>query len=145
VPEPIARVVMRTLEKQPDRRQQSATDLANQLEAALEIITTPDALSQESKQVEASRWRVVFFGPLENSEEGRKRLLQGLQRGFGLSAANAEELLKGQRVSVKKTDSHVEANKVAEKLRSIGADVRVEPIVEVEVALPKVPMPNIAN
>jgi serine/threonine protein kinase len=145
VPEPLARVVMRTLEKQPDRRQQSATDLANQLEAALEIITTPDALARESKPVEASRWRVVFFGPLENSEEGRQRLIKGLQRGFGVSAASAEELLKGQRVSVKKTDSQGEANKIAEKLRSIGADVRVEPIVEVEVALPKGARPNIAN
>jgi eukaryotic-like serine/threonine-protein kinase len=146
VPEPLARVVMRALEKQPDRRQQTATDLANQLEAAFEIINTPDAMPQErTKPSEVKRWRVIFLGALDNSDEGQRRVIEGLQRGFGLSAESAEDLLKSQRASVKKTYSQEEAKKVAEKLRAIGADVKVEPIVELAVTLPKPSAPTKLN
>ncbi|MEW6735301.1 MAG: protein kinase [Acidobacteriota bacterium] len=131
VPAPLERVVMRALEKLPSRRQQSATDLANQLEAALEISTTPNALPSASLPTsEPTQWRVIFQGLLENSEDGRQRLLEGLQRSFGLSLERAEELLKNRRASVKKTKSQEEATRIAEKLRAIGADVKIEPIVE---------------
>ena len=128
IPEPISHVVMRALEKQPSRRQQSASELASQLEAALAI----SGLSNSGKitSSEPAQWRVVFQGVLDNSESGRARLLDGLQRSFGISQTNAQELLKGRKLSVKKTPSQQEATKYAEKLRAIGADVIIEAIPE---------------
>ncbi|MBI4853642.1 MAG: serine/threonine protein kinase [Acidobacteria bacterium] len=128
VPEPLSHVVMRALDKQPSRRQHSALDLANQLEAALTI----SGISNTPRKTvnDASQWRVVFHGVLDNSESGQRKLLDGLQRSFGLSESSAQELLKGKKLSVKKTPSHQEAIKVAEKLRAIGADVKIEPITE---------------
>lgn len=129
VPEPLSHVVMRALDKQPSRRQQSALDLANQLEAALTISGIPNNLTTRSTG-SVSQWRVVFHGVLDSSETGQQKLLDGLQRSFGLSQANAQELLKGKKLSVKKTTSHQEAVKVAEKLRAIGADVKIESVSE---------------
>lgn len=128
VPEPLSHVVMRALDKQPSRRQQSASDLANQLEAALTISGHPNVASNKSTG-EITQWRVVFQGVLDKSESGQKRLLEGLQRSFNLSPESAKELLKGRK-SVKKTSSQQEAMKVAERLRVIGADVKIEPIIE---------------
>jgi serine/threonine protein kinase len=115
VPELLARVVMHTLEKNPDKRPQSAADLADQLEAAL----SPDA----------NQWRVVFHGLLDSSPEGRQRLIEGLQHNFGLSAAKAEQLINAKPITVKKSPSIEEANKVSERLRAIGANVKVESII----------------
>jgi serine/threonine protein kinase len=115
VPEPLARVVMHTLEKDPDRRPQSAADLSEQLEAAL----SPDA----------NQWRVVFHGLLDSSQEGRQRFIDGLQNNFGLSAAQAEQLINAKLTCVKKSPSFEEANKLSERLRAIGADIRVESII----------------
>lgn len=129
VPEPLSHVVMRALDKQTSRRQQSALDLANQLDAALTISGIPNDRSAKSSSL-ATQWRVVFHGVLDNSEAGQQKLLDGLQRSFGLSQSNAQELLKGKKLSVKKTSSHQEAIKVAEKLRAIGADVKIEPVSE---------------
>lgn len=129
VPEPLAHVVMRALDKQASRRQQSALDLSNQLEAALTISGIPNNGPIKSSG-DPTQWRVVFQGVLDTSEAGQKKLLDGLQRSFGLSQANAQELLKGRKLSVKKTSSQQEAIKVAEKLRAIGADVKIESITE---------------
>lgn len=129
VPEPLSHVVMRALDKQTSRRQQSALDLATQLDAALTISGIPNDRSAKSSSL-ATHWRVVFHGVLDNSETGQQKLLDGLQRSFGLSQSNAQELLKGKKLSVKKTSSHQEAIKVAEKLRAIGADVKIEPVSE---------------
>ncbi|KAF0232505.1 MAG: serine/threonine protein kinase bacterial, partial [bacterium] len=129
VPEPLSHVVMRALDKQPSRRQQSALDLANQLEAALTISGLPNNAPIKSAS-DPTQWRVVFQGVLDDSESGQKRLLEGLQRSFGLSQSSAQELLKGRKLSVKKTSSQQEAIKVAEKLRAIGADVKIESIIE---------------
>ncbi len=129
VPEPLSHVVMRALDKQPSRRQQSALDLANQLEAALTISGLPNNTLIKSAS-EPTQWRVVFQGVLDVSESGQKRLLEGLQRSFGLSESSAQELLKGRKLSVKKTSSQQEAIKIAEKLRAIGADVKIESIIE---------------
>jgi serine/threonine protein kinase len=129
VPEPLSHVVMRALDKQPSRRQQTALDLATQLEAALTISGIPN-IAPTKPSVEINQWRVVFQGVLDKSESGQKKLLEGLQRNFNLSPESAQELLKGRKVSVKKTPTQQDAMRWAEKLRVIGADVKVEPIIE---------------
>ena len=130
VPEPLAHVVMRALDKQPSRRQPSASDLATQLEAALTISGLSNTAPAKPTTTEPTQWRVVFQGILDNSEAGQRKLLDGLQRSFNLPLAKAQEMLKGSKLSVKKTSSHQEATTIAQKLRAIGADVKIEPLVE---------------
>src|SRR5205807_10219981 len=99
--------------KQPSRRQQSATDLSKQLEAALEM---SEVSHSDGAAMPAAQWRVVYLGPLDDSEEGHKRLFEGLQRSFNLDPKAAEGLIKGKRVSVKRTASQDDALKIVERL-----------------------------
>lgn len=115
IPEPLARVVMRMLEKDPARRQQTVAEVMEQLEASI----NPDA----------NQWRVVFNGLLDNSNAARISFFESVQHSFNLSAYQAEQLLDSKGVSVKKTSSLEEANKIAEKFRSLGAKVEVESII----------------
>lgn len=133
VPEPLSHVVMRALAKEPSKRQQSATDLASQMEAAITIASFPQANSNPpaNKSItEPKQWRVIYEGLLDSSEAGKKRLLEGLQKGFGLPADKAAELIKGKRYVVKKAPTQLEANIVAERLRAIGAAVKVEAVAD---------------
>lgn len=131
VPEPISKVVMRALEKEPSRRQQTAEDLIEQLEAAVEILDIPEtATAKMPVPVQPQEWRAVFKGPLENTEEGRLKVLEGLQKRLNFSYSKASELLQQAPAIVKRSNSQKEVSEIAEKLRAIGADVKVEPIVD---------------
>ncbi|MBI4854973.1 MAG: protein kinase [Acidobacteria bacterium] len=114
-PEPLSRVIMQTLEKRPDKRQRNVNELIEQLDAALNPT--------------ANQWKVVFNGLLDTSDATRLRLLQGLQQDFNIAASQAEQLISAKGVSVKKTRTQDEANKIAEKLRNLGANIKVETIV----------------
>lgn len=115
IPEILERVIMQTLEKNPENRQRSVAELVEQLEAAL--------------NPEANQWRIVFNGILDTGDSTRARLLQGLQQGFNMSASQAEQLITSKGVNIKKTRLQKDANHIAEKLRNIGANVKVESIV----------------
>lgn len=115
VPEPLAKVIMQTLEKNPNDRQRSVTELIEQLEAAL----IPNA----------SQWRVVYYGLLDTGDSTRQKFLQGIQQDFGISATQAEQIISSKGMSLKKTQTQADASKIADKLRSIGANVKVESII----------------
>ncbi len=123
LPELLTRVIMQTLEKNPDRRQRTVGELIEQLDAAL----NPNA----------NQWKVVFYGLLDTSDAIRLRLLQGLQQDFGITASQAEQLISAKGVNVKKTRSQEEANKIAEKLRNLGANAKVESIIGEYVEQPR--------
>lgn len=123
LPEPIARVIMQALEKRPDLRQRTVNEFIEQLDAAL----NPNA----------NQWKVVFNGLMDTSDATRSRLLQGLQLDFNIPASQAEQLISSKGVTVKKTRTQEEANKVAEKLRSLGANIKVETIISAQVEKPK--------
>ena len=115
VPESLTKVIMQTLEKNPNDRQRSVVELIEQLEAAL----TPNA----------SQWRVVYYGLLDTGDTTRQKFLQGIQQDFGISATQAEQIISSKGMSLKKTQTQADANKIADKLRSIGANVKVESII----------------
>ncbi len=115
VPEPLTKVIMQTLEKNPNDRQRSVIELIEQLEAAL----LPNA----------SQWRVVYYGLLDTGDSTRQKFLQGIQQDFGISATQAEQIISSKGMSLKKTQTQADANKIADKLRSIGANVKVESII----------------
>ncbi|MEW6733736.1 MAG: ribosomal protein L7/L12 [Acidobacteriota bacterium] len=115
VPVALSQVVMCTLEKKPAHRPQSASDLSDQLEAAL-------------KAAETDQWRVILQGLAENTDECRRRVIDGLQRNFGLPATKAEEIIDNAPVIVKKAVPQDEATKVAERLKAIGALVKLESV-----------------
>jgi serine/threonine protein kinase len=127
VPELLSRVIMQTLEKQPERRQRTVNELIEQIDAAL----NPNA----------NQWKVVFNGLLDTSDSTRLRLLQGLQQDFSISASQAEQLISAKGVTVKKTRTQEESNKIAEKLRILGANVKVETIIGEQLEPPKVTPP----
>ncbi|MFY9222558.1 MAG: serine/threonine-protein kinase [Blastocatellia bacterium] len=115
VPESLTKVIMQTLEKNPNDRQRSVVELIEQLEAAL----IPNA----------SQWRVVYYGLLDTGDSTRQKFLQGIQQDFGISATQAEQIISSKGMSLKKTQTQADANKIADKLRSIGANVKVESII----------------
>lgn len=131
VPEPVSRVVMRALEKEPSRRQQTAEDLIEQLEAAVEISAMPGAaVSKVAEKNQVQEWRAVFKGPMENNDEGRLRVLEGMQKRLNFSYSKAKEILESAPAIVKRSTSKKDVEAIAEKLRAIGGDVKVEPVVE---------------
>ncbi|NIQ37277.1 MAG: hypothetical protein GTN81_01605 [Proteobacteria bacterium] len=68
--------------------------------------------------------RVVLLGPVREASRGE--LVTGLQQRFGLTAAQAETLLKRAPVAVKKGLSIEKANALLQRLEEIGARVRIE-------------------
>ncbi|MBL8151844.1 MAG: serine/threonine protein kinase, partial [Blastocatellia bacterium] len=125
IPEPLSHVIMRSLEKEPTRRQQSASEFAEQLTAAVEYNEVSVGSSRLLSKTTPS-WRAVFTGALDPSDEGIKRLADGLKKKMGFSQEKVLELLKCAPAIVKQSNSKQEVNEVAEKLRSVGADVKVE-------------------
>lgn len=115
IPEALEYVVLRALEKDPRKRQASVMELAEQLEAAV----NPNA----------NQWRVNFHGLTDNSNPSRRQFAENIQKTFGLSPKQIEQLLAAPSVSVKKTPSKEEAEKIANALHSFGAIVRVESII----------------
>ncbi|MCS6885483.1 MAG: protein kinase [Acidobacteriota bacterium] len=137
IPEPVSRVVMRALEKKPENRQQSADDIVKELEAAIEIASDPTLASANaasfatptSEKTEV-KWRAIFKGPIENTKEGQLRVLEGLQKRLNFSYTKAKELLDSAPALVKQSSSQKEVEELAEKLRAIGADIKVERVVD---------------
>lgn len=129
VPATLSHIVMRALEKQPSRRQQSATKLSEELSAALKLANIPHEAPKLAAGYPTGQWQVLFHGLLDDSEEGRKRLLNGLKKNFNTPLEKAQELIDGPRPrSVKKSTSYEEARRMAERLRVIGADVKIEEV-----------------
>lgn len=128
---PISTVVMRALEKDPNRRQQTAEDLIQQLEAAFEMSAMPETAAVKMPvPVQAQEWRAIFKGPLENTEDGKLRVLEGMQKRLNIAYSKAVEILENAPAIVKRSTSQKEVSELAEKLRAIGADVKVEPVVD---------------